>query len=162
MLDTELVLLTFDSPGAAEQGLATLRTLEAEGFLHIDECAILSRDDNGWVTAKNADQSDIALGAGFGGVLGLFVGGVIGLPILGLLAGAGGAAKRKVDADHLEDLISTVGKEMTRGSGVLALSLESLDDPAIVADRLQVDRDGLVRAQIPAALREEIERALRG
>jgi hypothetical protein len=49
---------------------------------------------------------------------------------------------------------------MARGSGVLALTVASLNDPAMVADRLQVNRDGLVNAQIPAALRAEIERSL--
>lgn len=159
-MDSELVVLTFDSPGAAEQGLETLRTLEAEGFLEIDDCAILSRDAQGWVTAKSADHKDLRHKAGFGGVIGLFVGGVIGLPVLGMLAGAGGAARLKDHADRLEELISSVGEEMERGSGVLALTLTSLGDPAVVTDRLQVDRDGLVKAQIPAALRAEIERSL--
>ncbi|MFT6291668.1 MAG: hypothetical protein ACJAR2_002273 [Ilumatobacter sp.] len=49
---------------------------------------------------------------------------------------------------------------MERGTGVLAFTVASLDDPVAATDRLQVDRDGLVRAQIPAKLRVEIERAL--
>jgi uncharacterized membrane protein len=159
-VDTELVVLTFDSPAAAERGLDTLQTLEAEGFLEIDDCAILCRDAQGWVTAKHADHSELTRKAGFGGVIGLFVGGVIGLPVLGLLAGAGGAAQLKDHADRLEQLISSVGHDMERGSGVLALTVASLSDPATVTDRLQVDRDGLVKAQIPARLRVEIERSL--
>lgn len=159
-VDSELVVLTFESPDAAEQGLGTLRTLEAEGFLEIDDCALLSRDAQGWVTAKRVDHDDLRRKATFGGVMGLFVGGVIGLPVLGMLAGAGGAARLKDHADQLEQLISSVGKNMERGSGVLALTVASLNDPAMVADRLQVDRDGLVNAQIPAALRAEIERSL--
>jgi uncharacterized membrane protein len=159
-VDSELVVLTFDSPVAAEHGLDTLRTLEAEGFLEIDDCALLSRDAQGWVTAKRADHNDLRRKATFGGVIGLFVGGVIGLPVLGMLAGAGGAARLKDHADRLEELIASVGDDMERGSGVIALTVASLSDPAIVADRLQVDRDGLVNAQIPAALRAEIERSL--
>ncbi len=159
-MDTELVVLSFESPDAAEHGLRTLRTLEAEGFIEIDECAILCRDAQGWVTAKHADHSELKRKAGFGGVIGLFVGGVIGLPVLGLLAGAGGAAKLTDHADQLEQLISSVGDDMERGSGVLALTVASLNDPATVTDRLQVDRDGLIKAQIPAKLRVEIERSL--
>jgi uncharacterized membrane protein len=151
-VDSELVVLTFESPDAAEQGLDTLRTLEAEGFLEIDDCALLSRDAQGWVTAKRADHDDLRRKATFGGV--------IGLPVLGMLAGAGGAARLKDHADQLEQLISSVGNNMERGSGVIALTVASLNDPAMVADRLQVDSDGLVNAQIPAALRAEIERSL--
>ncbi len=159
-MDSELVVLYFESMEAAERGLQTLRGLDAQGFLAIDECAILGRDSRGWVTAKNADQGELSSTVGFGGVLGLVVGGVVGLPVLGVLAGAGIAAKRKVDADRLGELISSVGNEMARGSGVLALTLESLSDAATVTDRLGVDRDGLVRAEIPASLRDEIERVL--
>jgi uncharacterized membrane protein len=159
-VDSELVVLTFESPDAAEQGLDTLRTLEAEGFLEIDDCALLSRDAQGWVTAKRADHDDLRRKATFGGVMGLFVGGVIGLPVLGMLPGAGGAARLKDHADQLEQLISSVGHNLERGSGVIALTVASLNDPAMVADRLQVDSDGLVNAQIPAALRAEIERSL--
>ena len=160
-VDSELVILTFDSPDAAEQGFGTLQTLEAEGFLEIDECALLSRDAQGSVTAKRADHDETRRKATFGGVIGLFVGGVIGLPVLGLLAGAGGAARLKDDADRMEELITSVGSDMERGSGVLALTVASLNDPAVIAERLHVDRDGLVNVQIPAALRAEIERALK-
>lgn len=161
-MDSELVVLYFESTAAAEHGLATLRSLEAEGYIDIDQCAILGRDADGWVTAKNADKHEVSRAAGFGGVLGLVVGGVVGLPVLGLLGGAGIAAKRKMDADRLEELISTIGEEMDRGSGVLAVTIDSIGDPEMVADRLGVDRDGLVRAEVPATLREEIDRALAG
>jgi uncharacterized membrane protein len=161
-VDSELVVLYFESTAAAEHGLATLRNLEAEGFIDIDECAILGRDGEGWVTAKRADRHEVSRAAGFGGVLGLVVGGVVGLPVIGLLGGAGLAAKRKMDSDRLEELISTIGDEMDRGSGVLALTINSIEDPEMVTDRLGVDRDGLVRAEVPATLREEIDRALAG
>lgn len=159
-MDSELVILTFDSPEAAEQGLAMLHNLEAEGFIEIDDCAILSRDAEGWITAKRSEHDELRRKTTFGGVIGLFVGGVIGLPVLGLLAGAGGAVQLKDHADRLAQLIDSVGNDMERGSGVLAFTVTSLNDPATVADRLAVDRAGLVNAEIPAALRAEIERSL--
>ena len=159
-MDNQLVVLYFESPDAAELALATLRTLEAEGFLQIDDCALLARDPQGWVTAKNADPGEVKSAAGLGGVLGLFVGGVIGLPVVGLLAGAGVAAKRTAHTDRLEQLISSVGHEMAQGSGVLALTLASVSDLDTVRDRLQLHRNGLVRADLPAELHEEIERRL--
>ena len=76
-MDSELVVLYFESKDAAELGLATLRSLEAEGYIDIDQCAVLGRDSEGWVTAKNADKHEVSRAAGFGGVLGLVVGGVV-------------------------------------------------------------------------------------
>ncbi len=159
-MDSELVVLFFESTATAEHALSTLHGLEAEGFIDIDECAILGRDGDGRVTAKNAHRHEVSRAAGFGGVLGLVVGGVVGLPVLGLLGGAGIAAKRKVDSDRLEELVATIGQEMDRGSGVLALTIASIDDPETVAARLGIDRDGMVRADVPATLRAEIDRAL--
>ena len=82
------------------------------------------------------------------------------MPVLGMLAGAGGATRLKDHADRLEELIASIGDDMERVSGVIALVVASLSDPATVTDRLEVHRDGLVNAQIPAALRAEIERSL--
>ena len=73
-MDNQLVVLSFESLDAAQRGLATLQTLEAEGFLEIDECAMLGRDEQGWVTANNADQNEVKNAAGLGGVAGLFIG----------------------------------------------------------------------------------------
>ena len=63
-MDSELVVLYFESTAAAEHGLATLRSLEAEGYIDIDQCAILGRDAEGWVTAKNADKHEVSRAAG--------------------------------------------------------------------------------------------------
>ena len=63
-------------------------------------------------------------------------------------------------ADRLEELVATIGQEMDRGSGVLAFTVASIDDPETVTDRLGVDREGLVRVDVPATLRAEIDRAL--
>ena len=161
-MDHQLVVLTFDTTDDAERALAHLQALQAEGFIAIDECALLSRDDQGSVTARNADPGEVTGAAGYGGALGLLVGGVIGLPVLGLLAGAGTAVHHRTHADRLEQLISTVGTKMTDGSGVLAFTVASINDPETVVDRLQLQHNGLVRADIPAALQQEIDRRLQG
>lgn len=161
-MEPELIVLFFDSVAAAEGALSTLQGLEAEGAVAIEECAVLGRDEHGWVTARDADRHRVARTAGFGGVLGLLVGGIVGVPVLGVLAGAGVAAKKTADAGRLEELISTVGSEMTAGTGVLALTVTSLRDPGKVVDRLAIHRDKLLRTEIPASLRDEIERRLDG
>ncbi len=156
-MDSELVVLYFASVEAAERALGTVKSLEAEGFLHLDESAILGRDDEGWVTVKPTDANEPVRASALGGVVGLVAGGVIGLPVLGVLAGAGLAAKHTSHADQLEDLINTVGEKMDNGTGVLVLDVASLDDPEIVADRLGVHRDQLIRAEVPAALKAKID-----
>ena len=63
-----------------------------------------------------------------------------------------------VAVDRLEELVSSIGRDLPAGGGALALTVDALRDPEVVTDRLQLHRDGLTRVQIPASLREEIER----
>ena len=156
-MDSELVVLHFASFEAAERALGTVKSLEAEGFLRLDESAILGRDHEGVVKLESTDADEPVRASALGGVVGLVAGGVIGLPVLGVLAGAGLAAKHASHADQLGDLITTVGENMDNGTGVLVLHVASLDDPEIVADRLGVHRDQLIRAEVPAALRAKID-----
>ena len=157
-MDTELVVLHFDTAEAAGRALSTVYTLEAEGFIELDDAAILTRGDDGRVTAERGAQAEAPRNVAFGGALGLVVGGLMGLPVLGLAAGAGAAVKRSRHAKLLDELVSSVGNDMTPGSGVVALSVVELRDPEMVTDRLEVHQDSLLRAEIPAALRAEIER----
>jgi uncharacterized membrane protein len=157
-VDTELVVLHFETPDAAQSALRTIGTLEAEGFLKLEDSAIITRTKDGTVTAKSGDEHDVTRKVSVGGILGLVVGGLMGVPVLGLLAGTGVAAKRLGDAERLDELISSVGQAMTVGSGVLALSVIDLNDAKTVTERLEIHLDSLVRAEIPAALRAELER----
>jgi uncharacterized membrane protein len=156
-VDSELVVLHFASVEAAERALGTIKSLEAEGFLQLEQSAILGRDAQGWVNVKPTDANEPVRKSAMGGVVGLVVGGVIGLPVLGVLAGAGLAAKHASHAHQLEELINTVGEKMDNGTGVLVLNVASLDDPEIVADRVGVHRDQLIRSEVPAALQAKID-----
>lgn len=157
-MDSELVILHFASVDAAERALATVKSLEAEGFLQLEQSAIMSRDAKGVVTAEPTDVGEPVRKSAVGGVVGLIAGGVIGLPVVGFLAGAGLAAKASSHADQLEELISTVGARMAGETCVLVLSVASLDDPEIVADRVGVHDDELLRAEVPAALKAQLDR----
>ncbi|MCP3856456.1 MAG: DUF1269 domain-containing protein [Actinomycetia bacterium] len=157
-MDTELVVLYFESSETASGALDAVRGLEAQGFLELDEAAIMTRDEQGWVTAKGADPGAVPRAASFGGVVGLVVGGVMGLPVMGLLAGAGLATRKAAHADQLEELISSVGRDMTAGSAALVLSVARMNDLETVIDRLQGHREGLLRADVPEELRAEIDR----
>ena len=156
-MDSELVVLHFASVEAAERALETLKTLEAEGFLQLEQSAILGRDAEGWVDVTPTDASEPVRKSAMGGAVGLVVGGLIGIPVVGVLAGAGLAAKKASHAKQLEQLIDTVGATMEKDSGVLVLNVTSLDDPEIVADRVDVHRDALIRSEIPAELAEQLD-----
>ncbi len=157
-MDSELVVLHFASVEAAERALETIKTLDAEGFLRLGQSAILGRDAEGWVSVKPTDSGEPVRTSAMGGAVGLVVGGLIGIPVVGVLAGAGLAAQKASHAKQLEQLIDTVGARMERETGVLVLDIASLDDPEIVADRVDVHREALLRSEVPAELAEQLDR----
>lgn len=159
-MSSDLVVLHFDTVEAAESTLSSLRTLEAEGFLELEEAALITRAEDGTVTVSSRDASVGKSGPAKGAVLGLVAGGVVGLPILGALAIGGRALKKEVEntARELDMLFATVAEQVEAGSTALALSVGSLSDPEIVTDRLAIHRDVMTRVEIPPELRAEIDR----
>jgi uncharacterized membrane protein len=154
----ELVVLHYASPDDAERAFRTIQSLSAEGFVELTESALVTRDVDGRVTARQADHQKVPRTSAMGGVAGLVVGGLMGVPVIGILAGAGLAAKKSIQAKHLERLISTVGNQMKSGQAVLVLSIPAVHDAEVVLERLDSAHVGLVRADIPDELRAEIDR----
>lgn len=157
-MDGDLVVLHFGSVEAAERALETVTTLDAEGFLQLEQSAVLTRDEKGWVNLRPTDPDAPVRKSAMGGAVGLVVGGLIGLPVVGVVAGAGIAAKRASHAKQLEELIDTVGARMENGTSVLVMHVTSLEDPEIVADRVEVHRDALLRSELPTDLAEQLDR----
>jgi uncharacterized membrane protein len=158
-MDDEIVFLHFESIADAERAMATINTLDAEGFLELDDAAIISRSDDGWVSVKPVGRSGLTARTTLGGVLGVIAGGLIGLPVIGAVAGSAAAAKGSLGNEQFDELMDAVGRNMTAGTVVLALTVATLNDPSSVADRLAINRDGLIRAEVPASIRAQLDEA---
>ncbi len=158
-MKNELVLLHFETEGAAERTISTIRTLEAEGFLELEDAALISRASDGEIEVRSLDSGDGKTKPAVGAVIGLVAGGLVGLPILGALALGGAAAKKSVDTAvrELDALLDDVGQRVDAGSTALALSVRSLPDPEMVVERLSILRDEMTRVEIPPELRAELD-----
>jgi len=89
----------------------------------------------------------------------VIAGGLIGLPVIGAVAGSAAAAKGSLGNEQFDELMDAVGRNMTAGTVVLALTVATLNDPSSVADRLAINRDGLIRAEVPASIRAQLDEA---
>lgn len=158
-MKSELVLLHFDTPAAAGRTMSTIRTLEAEGFVELEEAALITRASDGEVVVTSLDSDHRARKPALGAVIGLVAGGLVGLPILGAAAVGGVAAKKSVEAavKELDAVLDDVGRRVDAGSAALALSVRSMPDPETVTDRLAVHRDEMTRVEIPPELRAVID-----
>ena len=144
--------------------MSTIRTLDAEGYIELEEAALITRAPGGEVEVTSLDPNHGAGKPALGAVIGFVAGGLVGLPILGAAAVGGLTAKKSAEASvkELDELISDIGRRVDAGSAALALSVRSMPDAEMVVDRLSIHRDDMTRVEIPPELRDEIDAARRG
>jgi uncharacterized membrane protein len=92
-----VVVLTFDNPDEAGRLRQTLRELEREGRLELDDAAVVVKDDRGAVRVRGGTRRRGKVGAVGGGVLGavlfaLFPAGAAVRAAAGAAIGAAGGA----------------------------------------------------------------------
>ena len=87
---SQLVVITFEDEQQAGQALRSLRGLEKQGLLQLNDTAVVAKDQSGQVRTQNEVSSATEVGAVVGGV----AGGVLTFmfPLLGAALGAAGGA----------------------------------------------------------------------
>jgi uncharacterized membrane protein len=87
---SQVIVLTFDKPETAGQARESLRQLEKQHLLTLDDAAVVVKDAEGKVHVHGQADHGVKVGALTGGVLGgiLFV----MFPVAGIAAGAGAGA----------------------------------------------------------------------
>ena len=151
MNPSQVVVAHFATSDDALAAMETFNELDRQGFLALGEAALITRDTDGAMHASLIDGAARRAGA-LGGFVGVIVGGLLGVPIVGLLAGAGGGALHATDSDFLDELISKVATRMNDGGSALAVVVESISDPEVVLDRFEPHRAALEVAEIPPGL----------
>lgn len=132
---SRLVVLSFETPAAAEEMLEHVRSMEARGLLLLDDAVVVTVAENDTVTLTQTrtDTGRFALrGAGAGVLAGLLLGG----PIVGLAAGAAiGAITGKVkDAGLSDEFIRDLSRHLEPGHAALFLLVHRADFARILED----------------------------
>jgi uncharacterized membrane protein len=84
--------MTFDSVDEANQVRRSMKDLEQQGLLKLEDAAVITKDEHGKVHAVNEMGSAVKTGAISGGVLGLLLFALF--PVAGITIGALTAYRR--------------------------------------------------------------------
>jgi uncharacterized membrane protein len=129
-----VVVVVFDNPDDAGAARESLREMQKNGLLSLDDVAVIVKDAEGNVKIRDEVDRPVVSGALLGGFLGLLVG-IIFTPIASMALGAVGGAlvgkslDRGVDKKFLEE----VRDALKPGNSALFLFIEQVRTDAIVA-----------------------------
>jgi len=124
-----IVILTFDDTEKAGQVLETVRGLEKENIVVLKDAAVVIKDADGKIEAKETRDVTTRRGVITGGMLGLIIGIVVGGPIGGLVVGGliGAWTAKKIDLGISNEKLTSITDEMTKNSSALFLQVEKVD-----------------------------------
>jgi uncharacterized membrane protein len=152
---SDLLAITFDTAEQGEAALKSIRALEHEGRIRLEDTAVITKDASGKVAIHNEASSGTETGAVVGAVLGgiLFV----VFPVAGLIGGAvaGGLIGRSVAPGIDGKFEKEVAADLPAGGSALFLLIRDGDIGLIVASMRQYS--GRVRQ---TSLDDEQEQAL--
>lgn len=137
--DVDLMVYSFAGAGTAVQGLDALKKLAKEKDIKLLNTALLTKDQEGKTSLKEAED----MGAGHGALFGAITGGIIGLlggpvgVVVGAAAGAatGGAAAHWIDMGFDNDDLNALKKSLQPDSSAIVILIES-EDAARVSNTL--------------------------
>ncbi len=151
----QFLAITFDGAGDGEAALRSIRALEKQGKIGLEDTAVVTKDAEGKVTIHNEASSGTETGAVVGAVLGglLFVVFPVAAVVGGAVAGGlvGRAAAPGIDGGFVKE----VGEDLPSGGSALFLQIKGGDPGLLVAALGQYH--GRVRQ---TSLDDELETAL--
>jgi uncharacterized membrane protein len=130
-MNTELIVLTFDSPTGADAMLQTLKELQADDFIELLEAVVVTKDSRGKVEVRQPLNVGPGRGAAFGAVSGAVIG-LLGGPggaVVGLVSGAvtGAATAAAIEAGVPKAGIESLAvDELEPGESALLVYLDEV------------------------------------
>lgn len=158
---SHLVVITFDNAEEAGRVRETLRSVQRENYLSLDDSAVVVKDGEGKIHIKNEMDRGVKIGAVGGGALGLLLAGVF-FPVAGILIGAlaGGLLGKVADLGIDQKFVKEVGDALEPDtSAIFFIVREATPDVAVAA--LRPYKGTLYQTSFPPEAEEELRRILK-
>jgi uncharacterized membrane protein len=156
---SDLIVITFENEGDGPAALRSLRGLEKEAGLRLDDTAVIVKGADGAVRVKNELDSGTEAGAVVGGVIGALV--FVMFPVAGIVAGAaaGGLVGHALDRNIDQTFVRDVSAALTPGSSALFAHVRE-ENPAALVAALGAYRGRVYQTTLAPDVEEEIQQAL--
>ena len=157
---SNLVVITFDNETDAGNLMKSLRDLEKQGQMSIEDTAVLVKDQNGKMHVDNEISGSVETGMVVGGMLGVML--TFLFPVAGLVMGIGGGAlvgkvlETGVDGKFVKDLRD----EMKPGTSALFIVGRGSNHAAVRA-AVEPYKGTLYQTNLSSEMEDELKRILR-
>lgn len=134
---SNLIVIVFEEADEAGKVRETLKSVEHEGRLSLNDSAVVVKDEKGKIHIKNQMDRGTKVGAVTGGFIGLLLASVF-FPVAGIIVGAiaGGLIGSSVGLGISKSFVKEVSEAMTENSSALFIIVRDSDpDLAIAALR---------------------------
>ena len=156
-----LTVVVFDDIEQAGEVRQSLKSIQKQGMLSLDDSAVIVKDEDGQVHVKNEVDRGIKVGLAGGGLIGMFMGLLFGGPIGAMLLGAlGGAAVGSLaDLGIQKSFVKDVTEAMTPGSSAIFFIIRDVNPNAAIA-ALKPYKGEVYHTALPTEAEETLRRVL--
>jgi uncharacterized membrane protein len=157
---SHILVITFEDGNQALDVLKSLKNLEQQEMLNLEDAAVIVKDVEGKVQVKNITETKVKAGAAAGGFLGLVIGGLL-FPVAGLALGAAiGAKAAKHFGNNVDKkFIKEVRESLTPGSSAI-LFIVNHENTNILITALKPYNGKIYQSSFDSAAEEEMRKAL--
>ena len=165
---SDLVVLGFNDMFKADEVLLTLRKLQQQHLLDLEDAAVVVRQADGTVQVKQSYPL-VAVGAATGALQGTLWGSLLGLlflnPLIGAVigagmgAGTGAASGALLDIGINDDFIKATGETITPGTSALFVLVRRVTPDRVIAE-VQPYNPTVLHTSLSAKDEAELRQAL--
>jgi uncharacterized membrane protein len=157
---SNLVAVAYDDETTAEKVLETLRRMQAEHLVDLEDAVWVTRSADGKVKLHQSVNTTAA-GAAGGALWGTLIGMLFFMPLLGLAfgAGAGALTSRLSDVGVDDSLARTLGEKLKPGTSALLILVRSVTADKVLPELRQFGGH-LIQTSLSAGAESKLRKAL--
>lgn len=156
---SNLIVMTLEHEDEARDLRHTLKDLERQGLIALDDAAIVEKDPDGTVHLKNELDTGIKLGLLGGSLIGVLTS--FFFPVVGLVVGAIGGALvgKSLDLGVDQEFVKDVSESLKPGGSAFFLMVRHENPDAVIA-ALKPHKGTIIQTTLSPEDEEALQQAL--